>query len=215
MKNHMKARHSMMHLHVLRQYIRREVRASKPWQNSLWMWLPGISHKNLGIPKIGNNKSAHQARFHSSPINRSPNLVWKLPKFGSSKLIWIHPNCQIWLFGSPDPNNKITQITKYLVIWLFGSPKENQRKPNLVINLEVRYGTKSPGVPARNRLVMFLALSGLCPPPNSACGEVFGSTNFLWGQNAIWAKWHINDCHCLSKGWPQPQMNHSINSYTL
>ena len=63
---------------------------------------PGILCKNLGIPKIGDKKSAHQARFHSSPINRSPNLVLKLTKFGSSELIQIHPNCQIWLFGSPE-----------------------------------------------------------------------------------------------------------------
>jgi hypothetical protein len=41
----------------------------------------------------------HQARFHSSLLNRSPNSVLKLAKFGSSKLIRIHPNRQIWLFG--------------------------------------------------------------------------------------------------------------------
>jgi hypothetical protein len=62
----------------------------------------GIPHKNLGTPQIGDRtKAPHQARFHSSPIHRSPNLVLKLAKFGSSELIQIHPNCQIWLSGWP------------------------------------------------------------------------------------------------------------------
>jgi hypothetical protein len=53
-------------------------------------------------PKLVIKKSAHQARFHSSPKNRSPNAVLKLAKFGSSELIRIHPNRQIRLFGSPE-----------------------------------------------------------------------------------------------------------------
>jgi hypothetical protein len=53
----------------------------------------GILCKNWGIPKIGDKKSAHQARFHSSPINRLSNLFLVIiAEFGSSELIQIHPN---------------------------------------------------------------------------------------------------------------------------
>jgi hypothetical protein len=94
-----------------------------------FLWRSGILHKNLGIPKIGNKKSTHQARFHSLPINHLLNSVLKLAKFRPSKLIRIHPNHQICysvirvsvirLFGYlGDPNNQI---------WLFGSSKENRR----------------------------------------------------------------------------------------
>jgi hypothetical protein len=99
--------------------------------------------------------NAHQARFHSSPINCSPNLVLKLAKFRSSKLIQIHPNHQIWLFGysviwifgySGHPNN---WIFGYLGVqgdpnnWIFGYlviriTQRKLKKPNLAINLEVR-----------------------------------------------------------------------------
>ncbi len=60
--------------------------------------------------------------YKPSPINRSPNLLLKLAKFGLSKLIQIHPNSSefIWItkFGYlGDLNN---QIFSYLVILLFG-----------------------------------------------------------------------------------------------
>jgi hypothetical protein len=59
--------------------------------------------QKFGNPKIGDKKSAHQARFPSSAINRLPNLVLAIiTKFGLSELIRIHPNCQIRLFGSPE-----------------------------------------------------------------------------------------------------------------
>jgi hypothetical protein len=45
---------------------------------------------------------------------------------------------------------------------------------------QIEWGTMSPGVPACNRLITILAMapSGLCPP-NSARGEVCGTTNFF------------------------------------
>jgi hypothetical protein len=110
-----------------------------------------ILRKNSGIPKIGDKKSAHQARFQSSPINCLPNLV-----FSNYCQIWIirtHPNSSefpnsvipvteylvIWSFGySGHPNN---QIFGYLVIRLFGLPNiwlfsylGQPKKPNLAIN---------------------------------------------------------------------------------
>jgi hypothetical protein len=102
----------------------------------------GILRKNSGIPKIGDKKSAHQARFHSSHINRSPDSG-----FSDYRQIWIirtHPN------SSESPNSvirvtriteyeysviRVTRITEYSVIWF------TRIKPNLAINLEVRYGT--------------------------------------------------------------------------
>jgi hypothetical protein len=96
---------------------------------SFFLISQGYLAKNLGIPKIGNNKSAHQARFHSSPINRSPNSVWKLTKFClEAHQIWIirtHPNSS----KSPNLVIQVTRITKYLVIRLFGfsgDPKKTE-----------------------------------------------------------------------------------------
>jgi hypothetical protein len=100
----------------------------------------GDTLQNSGIPKIGDKKSTHQARFHSSLINHSPNLVLKLAKFRSSELIRIHPNHQIWLFGCPK-----NQIFSYLVIQMtqrtkfgYSDIQRKLKKPNLAINLEVR-----------------------------------------------------------------------------
>jgi hypothetical protein len=73
--------------------------------------------QKFGNPKIGDKKSAHQARFPSSPINRSPDLVFS-------------DYCQIWIIrthrnSSESPNSviRVTRITEYLVIRLFGWPK--------------------------------------------------------------------------------------------
>jgi hypothetical protein len=61
----------------------------------------GILHKNLGIPKIGVKKSAHQARF-PSPINRLLNLVFS-------------DYCQIWIirthWNSSKLPNLVIQVT--------------------------------------------------------------------------------------------------------
>ncbi len=80
-------------------------------QSSTKVDFAGIPHKNLGIPKIGDKRSAYQARFHSSPINRLPNLVLKLAKFGSSKLIQLFQ-----IFGYLVI--RVTRIFSNLVIWV-------------------------------------------------------------------------------------------------
>jgi hypothetical protein len=102
---------------------------------------PGILRKNSGIPKIGDKKSAHQARFPSSPINRSPNSVFS--DYRQIRIIRTHRN------SSESPNSvirvtritelfgysviRVTRITEYSVI------RVTRIKPNLAINLEVRY----------------------------------------------------------------------------
>jgi hypothetical protein len=53
--------------------------------------------QKFGNPEIGDKKSAHQARFPSSPIDRSPNLVFS-------------DYCQIWIIrthrnSSESPNS--------------------------------------------------------------------------------------------------------------
>jgi hypothetical protein len=111
----------------------------------------GMPHKNLGIPKIGDKKV---------PSSQIPFFTYKLlAKFCFEacqiRIIRTHPN------SSELPNLviQVTQITKYLVIPLFGSlnnrifsysviwvtqnlviwvTQRKPKKPNLVINLEVR-----------------------------------------------------------------------------
>jgi hypothetical protein len=112
------------------------------------------------------------------------------------------PNLVIW----------VTWITE---LFSYSGHRRKPKKPNLAINLEVRYSVTR--ALACNHLITVLAMTpaGLCPP-NSARSEVCGgTTNFSFSWIAIWAKWNLNDCHCLSKEWPQLQMNHSINSYSL
>jgi hypothetical protein len=73
--------------------------------------------QKFGNPEIGDKKSAHQARFPSSPIDRSPNSVFS--DYRQIRIIRTHQN------SSESPNSviRVTRITKYSVIRLFGSPK--------------------------------------------------------------------------------------------
>jgi hypothetical protein len=67
-------------------------------------WLYEKANQLLAMSR-GNIITGLTFSRHSSGIlgsflrNRLPNLVLKLAKFGSSKLIRIHPNHQIQLFG--------------------------------------------------------------------------------------------------------------------
>jgi hypothetical protein len=64
---------------------------------------PGIIRKNSGIPKIGNKKSAHQARFPSSPINGSPNSVFS--NYRQIRIIRTHWN-------SSESPNLVIRVTR-------------------------------------------------------------------------------------------------------
>jgi hypothetical protein len=60
--------------------------------------------QKFGNPKVGDRKSAHQARFPSSPKNRSPNLVFS--DYRQIRIIQTHRNSS----ESPNlvnPNNRI------------------------------------------------------------------------------------------------------------
>jgi hypothetical protein len=73
--------------------------------------------QKFGNPEIGDTKSAHQARFPSSPIDRSPNSVFS--DYRQIRIIRTHQN------SSESPNSviRVTRITEYSVIRLFGSPQ--------------------------------------------------------------------------------------------
>jgi hypothetical protein len=63
--------------------------------------------QKFGNPEIGDKKSAHQARFPSSPINRSPNSV-----FSDYRQIWIirtHRN-------SSESPNSVIRVTRIISI---------------------------------------------------------------------------------------------------
>jgi hypothetical protein len=81
---------------------------------------PRDTSQKFGNPEIGDKKSAHQARFPSSLIDRSPNSVfWRLSPNSD------YPNSSEFIriakFGySGHPNN---QIFGYSVIRVFGSPE--------------------------------------------------------------------------------------------
>jgi hypothetical protein len=54
--------------------------------------------QKFGNPEIGDKKSAHQARFPSSPIDRSPNLVFS--DYRQIRIIRTHQN------SSESPNSR-------------------------------------------------------------------------------------------------------------
>ncbi len=68
---------------------------------------PFITSQKFGNPEIGDKKSAHQARFPSSPIDRSPNSVFS--DYRQIRIIRTHQN------SSESPNSviRVTRTTEY------------------------------------------------------------------------------------------------------
>ncbi len=145
-----------------------------------------ILRKNSGIPKIGDKKSAHPARFPSSPINRSPNSVFS--DYRQIRIIRTHrnssesPNSVIRVTRITEhPNNRsfgyschqnnrifgcsvipVTRITKFGDSAIRRTPK----KPNLAIIAQNRWGaSRKNGISFEGITIFLEKISAKTPNP--------------------------------------------------